>query len=78
MPFSTINEKLLTINKTQILFYMQESTMNKKVLGNERGIKNLVGKTEKIENKLKRMSEELRALKRENKELKKLIKYAGF
>ena len=52
--------------------------MNKKVLGNERGIKSLVGKTEKIENKLKRMSEELRALKRENKELKKLIKYAGF
>ena len=45
-------ESLITIS------IMTEESMQKKVLGNEKNIKGLVGRTEKMDNKLRRISEE--------------------
>ena len=58
-------ESLITIS------IMTEESMQKKVLGNEKNIKGLVGRTEKMDNKLRRISEEIESLQKENKALKK-------
>ena len=45
--------------------------MTKKILGNEKGIKSLIEKNEKLDRKIRRLTSEIESLRKENKTLKR-------
>ena len=50
---------------------MSDDSMTKKILGNEKGIKSLIEKTEKLDSKIRRLTSEIESLRKENKTLKR-------
>ena len=56
------------------LIVMTDDAIQKKVLGNEKNIKDLINRIEKLGNKINRMTEEIESLRKENKALKKELK----
>ena len=54
---------------------MTDDSLKKKVLSNEKNIKDLVGRNNKFNNKLRKLTEEIKHLERENQNLKREIIY---